>query len=642
MHLRARVMYDFDGEVANGELTIKEDEVLNILRQDVGDGWWEAENSQGVKGLVPQAYCEAVDGTQDGTQDGVSSPGSSVPSPSYDDRQDGVDEEWDYDEEWDGEPGSPTRKKAPTPQSQPQQGSNGSDPGQRGPLQKSTSLQVPDPPPLTPLQRSLAASMHGHSSASTMPNRGKKGRSSARQEHWPQESDDESSIASMPRRVSDSGLNGQGNYGLHGANRHMKRGGEVKTGTVSKTFKSRFSVFAKSGGEAYLLGADTKKRHIPANTEVRIVESDEGPMWEDPGGDWRFTCEITNPKKESKLKGMKSFIAYQLTPSNTGIRVSRRYKHFDWLYERLSEKFTLICVPQLPDKQVTGRYEESFIERRMDGLQRWMARMTSHPIISQCDAFQHFISCTDEKQWKVGKRKAEKDELVGAAFLQTITPPDTGLEVAHVETQHDNFAKFVKSMNDSMVVIQQTFHESRKRHMGPFKREYQKVGQSFNAIAESFEIDTRPRVNGNDAPPQESVRLTDAVKNTGKTYEDIGLFFAQQPSKDLIPFEDFLREYHGMIQTFPDMIQFHKHTISTVKECQKQREDQKMDFEEAESVKQRADVVSYAMMAEINHFQDERVRNFKEAMEGFLTEQIKFYQNVTAKLEDALGKFQDI
>ncbi|XP_072045493.1 sorting nexin-33-like isoform X5 [Amphiura filiformis] len=567
--LQARVMYDFDGEVANGELTIKEDEVLNILRQDVGDGWWEAENSQGVKGLVPQAYCEAVDGTQDGTQDGVSSPGSSVPSPSYDDRQDGVDEEWDYDEEWDGEPGSPTK---------------------RHPVRQ---------PSMT-------------------------------------------SVGSGSSFTSDSGLNGQGNYGLHGANRHMKRGGEVKTGTVSKTFKSRFSVFAKSGGEAYLLGADTKKRHIPANTEVRIVESDEGPMWEDPGGDWRFTCEITNPKKESKLKGMKSFIAYQLTPSNTGIRVSRRYKHFDWLYERLSEKFTLICVPQLPDKQVTGRYEESFIERRMDGLQRWMARMTSHPIISQCDAFQHFISCTDEKQWKVGKRKAEKDELVGAAFLQTITPPDTGLEVAHVETQHDNFAKFVKSMNDSMVVIQQTFHESRKRHMGPFKREYQKVGQSFNAIAESFEIDTRPRVNGNDAPPQESVRLTDAVKNTGKTYEDIGLFFAQQPSKDLIPFEDFLREYHGMIQTFPDMIQFHKHTISTVKECQKQREDQKMDFEEAESVKQRADVVSYAMMAEINHFQDERVRNFKEAMEGFLTEQIKFYQNVTAKLEDALGKFQDI
>ena len=36
---------------------------------------------------------------------------------------------------------------------------------------------------------------------------------------------------------------------------------------------SRFSVFAKSGGEAYLLGAAITKKNIPANTEVRIVVS---------------------------------------------------------------------------------------------------------------------------------------------------------------------------------------------------------------------------------------------------------------------------------------------------------------------------------------------------------------------------------
>ena len=37
---------------------IKEGETLNILRQDVGDGWWEAQNSEGVRGLVPEAYLE--------------------------------------------------------------------------------------------------------------------------------------------------------------------------------------------------------------------------------------------------------------------------------------------------------------------------------------------------------------------------------------------------------------------------------------------------------------------------------------------------------------------------------------------------------------------------------------------------------
>ena len=38
-----------------------------------------------------------------------------------------------------------------------------------------------------------------------------------------------------------------------------------------------------------------------------------------------YNCAIASPKKESKLKGLKSFIAYQLTPS-----VSPASK-FDWL-----------------------------------------------------------------------------------------------------------------------------------------------------------------------------------------------------------------------------------------------------------------------------------------------------------------------
>jgi len=36
------------------------------------------------------------------------------------------------------------------------------------------------------------------------------------------------------------------------------------------------------------------------------------------------------------------------------IQVSRRYKHFDWLHERLEEKFSLIPIPPLPDKQISG------------------------------------------------------------------------------------------------------------------------------------------------------------------------------------------------------------------------------------------------------------------------------------------------
>ena len=53
-----KVLYDFDGEADNGELSIRENQVLTIIRQDVGDGWWEAETSNKQKGLIPEAYVE--------------------------------------------------------------------------------------------------------------------------------------------------------------------------------------------------------------------------------------------------------------------------------------------------------------------------------------------------------------------------------------------------------------------------------------------------------------------------------------------------------------------------------------------------------------------------------------------------------
>lgn len=77
-----------------------------------------------------------------------------------------------------------------------------------------------------------------------------------------------------------------------------------------------------------------------------------------------YTCTISSFKKESKLKGLKSFIAYQLTPSFNNITVSRRYKQFDWLHARLEEKFMTIPLPALPDKQISNRYQDVFIEHR--------------------------------------------------------------------------------------------------------------------------------------------------------------------------------------------------------------------------------------------------------------------------------------
>ena len=46
-------------------------------------------------------------------------------------------------------------------------------------------------------------------------------------------------------------------------------------------------------------------------------------------------------------------------------------------------------------------------------------------------------------------------------------------------------------------------------------------------------------------------------------------------------------------------------------------------------VKRRSDTVTYAMLAEVNTFHEQRVKDVKSSHQHFLQEQIKFYQKVT-------------
>ena len=77
---------------------------------------------------------------------------------------------------------------------------------------------------------------------------------------------------------------------------------------------------------------------------------------------------------------------------------------------------------------ISGRYEEQFIERRRLQLQSFVSRVSNHPILSRSDVWMHFLTCTDAKRWKTGKRKAEKDEVIGAAIFGVVQVPEKSLD----------------------------------------------------------------------------------------------------------------------------------------------------------------------------------------------------------------------
>ncbi|XP_010875276.2 sorting nexin-18a isoform X1 [Esox lucius] len=592
MALKARVLYDFNSENP-GEISVKENEIVTLYSEQDIEGWLEGSNTKGERGLFPASYVEVVKSDTGTTLNNNSTSGDTYQGSRYSNiPAGGFAEPTSYKIQ------NQTDNLTKTPATSP----------------GFTAFS----PPIPVQQQHVYQASQGSD------------------DDWDDDWDDSSTVADEPgvvggRYSGDLDSNGPATYRVSTSS--VSRGSNAQqaksSATVSRNL-NRFSTFVKSGGEAFVLGEAAG--FVKDGDKICVVMGQYGPEWQE--NPYPFACTIDDPTKQTKFKGMKSYIAYKLTPTHTQTQVNRRYKHFDWLYARLVEKFPVISVPHIPEKQATGRFEEDFISKRRKGLIWWMNHMTSHPVLSKCDVFQHFLTCnsTDEKAWKQGKRKAERDEMVGANFFLTIsTPSGPSLDLIEVESKIDGFRAFTKKMDESVVQVNATTNEFARKQITWFKKEYQKVGQAFRVLGQAFELDQQAY----------SLGLNQAIAFTGEAYDAVGEYFAEQPKQDVDPLMDLLQLYQGHLANYPDIIHVQKGALTKVKESQKHVEEGKMDTPQAEGVKERCNIISFATLAEIQHFHQIRVRDFKAQMQQYLTEQIGFFQKITGKLEEALQKYDN-
>uniref|UniRef100_A0A3B3RJD1 Sorting nexin n=1 Tax=Paramormyrops kingsleyae TaxID=1676925 RepID=A0A3B3RJD1_9TELE len=390
---------------------------------------------------------------------------------------------------------------------------------------------------------------------------------------------------------------------------------------------NKFPSFSRSGPEVFLL-ANLPPR---GKDKISVCVCPIGPVWLYPS--LQMDCVVADPKKGSKMYGLKSYIEYQVTPSTTNRPVNHRYKHFDWLYERLLEKFgSVIPIPSLPDKQVTGRFEEEFIKLRMERLQGWMTRMCRHPIVSDSEVLQLFLTYKDEKEWKSGKRRAEKDETVGVMTFSLIEPEAPELAVTEVEQKCESFSRFTKAMDDRVKELLTVGHDHWKRCTGPLPKQYQKIGKAFQNLSTVF----------NSSRYQGTETLTNALTATGKMYEEIANIVSEQPKKDMHFLVELNNEYKSLLGCFPDTINVHKAAIEKVKDSDKLVATNKINPQDKHTMAKRLSNMSYSLQAEMNHFHSNRIHDYNRVMQLYLTEQVKFYEMIADKLREALNQFTTI
>jgi len=100
-----------------------------------------------------------------------------------------------------------------------------------------------------------------------------------------------------------------------------------------------------------------------------------------------------------------------------------------------------------------------------------------------------------------------------------------------------------------------------------------------------------------------------------------------------------MHDYKGLLGAWPNVLSIHSDSVKKRKECERFEQEGKINGNDLTAIRNRADSMSYALMAEIGTFHVNRAGDVKQASQRFLREQIEYYQKITQRLQDALREF---
>jgi len=404
-------------------------------------------------------------------------------------------------------------------------------------------------------------------------------------------------------------------------------GGKAKP---SRSLFSRLTSLTGAAVNEYVAGVG-----LPNEKPKRFLEItfyDGRPLWSQAE---IFNINFGQRQDGSKIGGFKKFQVYSVTPTSTNKSVLRRYKHFDWLIDRLHELYPEVAVPGLPDAKVTG-HDDAFIRDREQKLVEWSNRMASHPIISQSDVFQHFVTVSEknEKVWKNGKRKAEKDPFKGMNSYLAVDGDPTNFNYINskrVLPALEAYTKYSNEVDKHSKLCMNAAKGITTIYIGSLKDNYRSLGKSVATLGTQF----KRGLSGNYTDLiyfPEMTALGSAFESIGACYQKVSEMYHEQTEKDFEVLENNLWVHTGCIEHIPTMLKMNQQAADT---CSRQ------GTNEQEAV-ERLTKVQAATLAEINHLQVNTPSQYKNMMATTLREQINFYKSLIAVLEPQLQVLEGV
>lgn len=185
----------------------------------------------------------------------------------------------------------------------------------------------------------------------------------------------------------------------------------------------------------------------------------------------------------------------------------RRYTEFEQMHDYLQVTYPYIIVPPLPEKRVLHAWQKSdttdpeFVDRRRAGLENFLLRVASHPMLCYDDQFINFLQ--QEHGWRetitdTGYVLMAENKLKSISLAMRIKKPDSDIDIVkNYGKQLENSLNSFLSTRSKIIEKQYTLCKLHANY-GKLFSEWsviekemgdglQKAGHYFDSIADSID-----------------------------------------------------------------------------------------------------------------------------------------------------------
>ncbi|KAL7413741.1 hypothetical protein BDY24DRAFT_387978 [Mrakia frigida] len=499
---------------------------------------------------------------------------------------------------------------------------------------------------------------------------------------------------------------------------------------------NRFSTFVVSGAEDFILSGPPSSSHSPSTPTTSLPKGGSSHFkfgstsstesggtvsgrlgggsgvgeadrhFVETGPSWRvktppFQLEIHSPSKRKSNVGLSEYTIYYITstfttttailssstsldptqnpssspPASTEeikVTVERRFSNFLALQSYLRRKFPSLAIPPLPEKQYSGRFSDDFIEARRGDLERWMRRVTRHPVVRYSDGVVGFLGVEECEEWDQMYPTFSEDPHVGPHFYANIFHPAYNLDLEDASSSISRFSTHINAVGRSVQRLREVVSKTREgeREQALNRRALatgllglitsKPIGSKAQHKHSTEAEDSDEEEDGGEGEGRglmnseggwcwregcdDCLRLTKAMQGAADRLMEVAELEEKHASTTLLQTQEALKDVAHPATLYAPVVETHRATLSRYAEAVAEEGVPSLDntisfVGPSDEIAARCETVLNSTMAETSHYHDSKVEDFKTLTTSYLDSEIDHLTSVLSKLVSARQVF---